>query len=116
MQAPIVDQVARQLEGKIKVAKVDVDAAPKTAKRFGIQAIPTLVVFKTANRKNNSSALPKQTLSSLRSPPSSIQSNRPPISVYQRSQTPLPSRLAAHREVFFARKQGASLDSSDPNA
>ncbi len=46
MQAPIVEQVAGRLEGKAKVAKLDVDAAPKIAKRFDVRAIPTLVVFK----------------------------------------------------------------------
>jgi thioredoxin 1 len=46
MQAPIVEQVAEKLQGKAKVAKLDVDKAPKIAKRFGIQAIPTLYVFK----------------------------------------------------------------------
>ena len=46
MQAPILDQVAAQVEGKAKVVKVDVDAAPKLAKRLEIQAIPTVIVFK----------------------------------------------------------------------
>ena len=46
VQGPIVDQVADQLRGTAKVAKVDVDASPKIAKRFNIQSIPTLVVFK----------------------------------------------------------------------
>jgi hypothetical protein len=41
-----VDQVADRLAEKVKVAKVDVDAAPKIAQRFSIRAIPTLVVFK----------------------------------------------------------------------
>jgi thioredoxin 1 len=46
MQAPIVEQVAGRMEGKAKVAKLDVDKAPKIAQRFGVRAIPTLVVFK----------------------------------------------------------------------
>jgi thioredoxin 1 len=46
MQAPIVEQVAGRVEGKAKVAKLDVDAAPKIAQRFGVRAIPTLIVFK----------------------------------------------------------------------
>ena len=46
MQAPIVEQVAAQVEGKARVVKVDVDAAPDIAQRLGIQAIPTVVVFK----------------------------------------------------------------------
>ena len=46
MQAPIVAQVAERVEGKAKVAKLDVDSAPKIAQRFGVEAIPTLIVFK----------------------------------------------------------------------
>src|SRR5262245_35047583 len=44
MQAPIVEKVAAQVEGKAKVASVDVDEAPDVAKRFNIRSIPTLVV------------------------------------------------------------------------
>lgn len=45
-QAPIVEQVAEQLKGKATVAKVDVDEAQQTARSYGIQGIPALVVFK----------------------------------------------------------------------
>jgi thioredoxin 1 len=46
MQGPIVEEVATQLLDKVKVAKLDVDSAPKMAQEFGIQSIPTLIVFK----------------------------------------------------------------------
>jgi thioredoxin 1 len=46
IQDPILEQVAEQVEGKAKIAKVDVDSAPNLLKRFGISAIPSLVVFK----------------------------------------------------------------------
>ena len=46
VQGPIVESLAEQLQGKAKVAKLDVDAAPKVAKRFNINSIPTLVIFK----------------------------------------------------------------------
>jgi len=46
MQAPIVEQVGAQVEGKAKVAKLDVDKASSVAKKLNIDAIPTLVVFK----------------------------------------------------------------------
>jgi thioredoxin 1 len=46
MQGPIVNRVAAQVEGKAKVAKVNIDKASSVAKRFDIQSIPTLVVFK----------------------------------------------------------------------
>jgi thioredoxin 1 len=43
MIAPIVEELAKEYNGKLKVAKMDVDANPKTAMDFGI---PTLLVFK----------------------------------------------------------------------
>jgi thioredoxin 1 len=44
--APIVDEVAKQYSGKIVVGKMDVDKNPATAQRFGVRGIPTLLVFK----------------------------------------------------------------------
>ena len=46
MQGPIVEEVAEKLRDTAKVAKLDVDASPGVAARFGIQSIPTLIVFK----------------------------------------------------------------------
>ncbi len=46
VQGPIVEQVAAQIQGRAKVAKLDVDAAPGIAQRFSIRSIPTLIVFK----------------------------------------------------------------------
>ena len=45
-QGPIVDKVAEQLGAAAKVVKVNVDNAPKTSEKWGIQSIPTLIVFK----------------------------------------------------------------------
>lgn len=44
--APILDEVAAETIGKLKVAKVDVDANPNLAGQFGIRSIPTLLVIK----------------------------------------------------------------------
>jgi thioredoxin 1 len=44
--APIVEELADELEGKLKVAKLDVDTNQQTAMKFGIRSIPTLLVFK----------------------------------------------------------------------
>lgn len=46
MIAPIVDEVAEELAGKVKVCKVNTDEAPELAVSFGIEFIPTLVVMK----------------------------------------------------------------------
>jgi len=46
MIAPIIEEVAKEYEGKAKVGKVDVDASPNTAGQFSVQSIPTLVFFK----------------------------------------------------------------------
>lgn len=45
-QGPIVEKTAELVGGKAKVAKVNVDQASKTAQQFGVQSIPTLIVFK----------------------------------------------------------------------
>ena len=41
-----MEQVATRVQGKAKVAKLDVDAVPAVAKRFSIRNIPTLIVFR----------------------------------------------------------------------
>lgn len=46
MIAPVVEQVARELGGRIKVMKMDIDANPATPGRLGIMSIPTLIIFK----------------------------------------------------------------------
>jgi thioredoxin 1 len=43
--APIVDQIANELDGKVKVGKLDVDDSPITAGKFGVRGVPTVMVF-----------------------------------------------------------------------
>ena len=43
---PIVDQIADELQGKLKVAKVNVDEAQELAAQFNVMSIPTLLIFK----------------------------------------------------------------------
>ena len=46
MMAPIVDQIAEEKAGSIKVGKIDIDQCPELAAQFGVMSIPTLIVFK----------------------------------------------------------------------
>ncbi len=46
MLAPIVEEIAEEYDGKVKVCKVDVDEEEALALQFGIASIPTLLVFK----------------------------------------------------------------------
>ena len=46
MVAPIVDELAEEYAGRISFVKVDVDQNPKTAARYSIMSIPTLLIFK----------------------------------------------------------------------
>jgi thioredoxin 1 len=44
--APVLEEIASQTKGKVKVGKVDVDANGPLANQYGIQAIPTIIIFK----------------------------------------------------------------------
>ena len=46
MQVPILEELAEKIKGKVKIAKVNVDEVITVAKQFGVQAIPTLILFK----------------------------------------------------------------------
>jgi thioredoxin 1 len=46
MQGPIVEEVAKLMEGKVKVGKLNVDENPQVSQKFGIMSIPTIMVFK----------------------------------------------------------------------
>ena len=46
MVAPIVDELAKEYQGKAKVAKLNTDEAPDIAGRYGIRSIPTMMFFK----------------------------------------------------------------------
>ena len=46
MVAPTVDKLARELSGRLKVVKVNVDESPRVAGAYGVQSIPTMMIFK----------------------------------------------------------------------
>ena len=60
---PMVDEVAAQYAGQVKVVKLDTDKNPSTASQYGIRSIPTLMVFKDGRQVDMVvGAVPKTTL------------------------------------------------------
>ena len=63
MVAPVVDEIAGQYEGKVRVVKVNTDENPTVASQYGIRSIPTLMIFKGGQRVDMVvGAVPKTTL------------------------------------------------------
>ena len=63
MVAPILDELAREWNGVITVAKVNVDEHPDLAQRFGVQSIPTMILFDQGQIKDRFvGALPKASI------------------------------------------------------
>ena len=46
MVAPILDEIAVEQEGKVKITKLNVDEVPAIAQRYGVMSIPTMLVFR----------------------------------------------------------------------
>jgi thioredoxin 1 len=46
MIAPVLDEIATEYEGRVKIAKLNIDDNPNTPPRYGIRGIPTLMLFK----------------------------------------------------------------------
>lgn len=66
MLAPILDEVSAEVQGRAAVYKVDVDASPDLAQRYGVMSVPTLIVFENGEIKRTTmGAQPKQSLLAL---------------------------------------------------
>ena len=58
--APVIEQLAQELAGRVRVAKLNIDENPMTAARYNVQSIPTLLIFQNGEVKDRIiGALPK---------------------------------------------------------
>lgn len=65
MMAPVLEELAKEKAGSIKVVTVDIDKEPKLVKTAGIKATPTLMLFKNGKKYNTfTGAMPKEELES----------------------------------------------------
>ena len=49
MIAPILDEIAKDYDGKLKITKLNIDENPETPPKYGIRGIPTLMIFKSGD-------------------------------------------------------------------
>ena len=64
--APVLEEIASEYDGKIKVCKLDIDANEATPPKYGIRGIPTLMLFKNGNvEATNVGALSKSQLTAF---------------------------------------------------
>lgn len=66
MLAPVLEEVATEMEGKVKVYKLDIDRSPDIAQRYGVMSVPTLILFEGGQVKRQMvGAQPKQNVLAL---------------------------------------------------
>ncbi|HAO31195.1 MAG TPA: thioredoxin [Treponema sp.] len=66
MMGPVVDQLSNELEGKVKVCKVNVDENPNLAQKYDVMSIPNFILFKNgAVAGQQIGGVPKETLLNL---------------------------------------------------
>ncbi|MGD9638831.1 MAG: thioredoxin [Alphaproteobacteria bacterium] len=57
---PVLEEVSKELEGKVKIVKMNIDHAPETPTKYGIRGIPTMILFKDGQQVSTKvGALPK---------------------------------------------------------
>jgi len=55
--APIVDKIADDYQGRVKVGKLDIDANPNITAKYGIRSVPTVLVFEGGQKKASNAGL-----------------------------------------------------------
>lgn len=61
--APALEELAEEFDGKIKLAKINVDEQPELTSQFGVDVFPTLILFQSGNAKDKAiGAVPKEQL------------------------------------------------------
>jgi thioredoxin 1 len=66
MVAPVLDQIANEMDGKVRVAKLDVDSNQKIAYQFQVSSIPTFILFKDGQMADRMmGAMPKSAFESF---------------------------------------------------
>ena len=73
--APALEQVAKEMEGKVKIVKLDVDQNPNITGKYGIRAMPTLILFKNGQPAAHTTPSPDATAQAS----SSTASSRTPV-------------------------------------
>jgi thioredoxin 1 len=66
MLSPVVEEIAAEYEGKIKVGKINIDEQPQLAARYNVASIPTLMLFKNGKPVNTSVGVkPKRVIEAM---------------------------------------------------
>ncbi len=52
MMAPILEEIEEELDGKVKIYKVDVDESEDLARKFGVMSIPTIIIFENGEERD----------------------------------------------------------------
>ena len=66
MLSPVVDELAAQYDGKVKFGKINVDEQPRLAMNYGVESIPTLLLFKGGRPVNKSvGVVPKSSIEQM---------------------------------------------------
>ena len=110
MVAPVLEEVASEQGEKIRVAKLDVDANPITAGRFGVRAIPTMILFKNGREADR--------IVGYHPKPQLMQKLTPHLTMAAPSvaATPTASSTASPKAAPTPPPLGGSPTSSTPNA